>query len=183
LYFYLYLLKTHWLPFQKESAEHWQLPWIQMSVSSHSGDVSHVPLMIFPIHVRIVVLAVKMSLSTKPIIDIVKTCMVFWIIFRLSAVKKNETRRLQWNSNFNNKVRVGRSFSSQRGDMFFLNQSSLSISRCMLMSEADLSLVSFVSRFDHQWPWSSNLELLSDQTSYVQRNVKWNLYIVIVLCE
>jgi hypothetical protein len=48
-----------------------------MSVSSHSGDVSHVPLMIFPIHVRIVVLAVKMSLSTKPIIDIVKTCMVF----------------------------------------------------------------------------------------------------------
>jgi hypothetical protein len=48
-----------------------------MSFSSHSGVASHVPLMNFPIHVRIVVLAVKMSLNTKPIIDIVKTCMVF----------------------------------------------------------------------------------------------------------
>ena len=44
-----------------------------MSFSSHSGDVSHVPLMIFPIHVKIVVLVVQMSLYTKPIIDIVKT--------------------------------------------------------------------------------------------------------------
>ena len=43
-----------------------------MSFPSHSGDVSHVPLMIFPIHVIIIVLAVKMRLYTKPIIDIVK---------------------------------------------------------------------------------------------------------------
>ena len=44
-----------------------------MSFPSHSGDVSHIPLMVFPIHVRIIVLAVEMRLNTKPIIDIVKT--------------------------------------------------------------------------------------------------------------
>ena len=49
--FYLYLLKMHWLPFLKESAEHWQLPWIQMSFPSHSGDRSHFALMGFPIYI------------------------------------------------------------------------------------------------------------------------------------